>query len=860
LIHVLKDDNVRESTVEAVVSLLWRLSVPKDDIDDDNFLFLTSSDTIETIISTMDSFESIPIREAVCGILANMSMRKDIPTELSQRVFSSMHRFLLKIENIDEGLATCALHAICNMLEKPTIRTYLLSGQRVAKTVLFLMKQFSKSEELVEFGCLAIGHTSRHAQGIKESFTSLGGFDLVRDAFEEFVTTRGDNPSLDVKDASLCAFATLTGCRSGAFAAVSTGLIDIFETLLAVETDRDFAVVLDVIITNSRSCTTNELTIGGPEDTLRHQPHLFSELIENSTEKSDVSSLLQIMLGTGQSSMEIAFGSNEGYASLLSAMTRCANTVNVQEIGCGLLAEIYFHFPYPRDTSAVNTEQGPWTIHHQREALNIIQRAMDSHRDHVNIQYNGCLAVLNLVHPISELDGVSLNRQEMSSVIELSFSIILDCLRTYRTSDDNELQNSGISPGNYQLQVSALDALIIIQGAYPTKESIWSSVDIDVVLVLVGSGSNGVSCRSSAVLVSVLYNYPASSSYIMKCHGAIEKLISSLGSTQDDIEIQVNIYSILYALVTSADFNSAIATLIGQKNNGIHSLCMGLSSHPKNRMIPMTVCKILASIVPYLDTDAISRCWDLMNPPIIEALKTHMEDPEVEAAVLDVLFLFCERDDDIKQILLEEYHIRMIISAMQFSLGSHELQKSGCNLLSLLTDFGSGKEIIGRFEGISTVINALLAHNDSIEVQKRGLVALKNLATASVNKPMLTEMGGVSIVIYSMYIHYRDPQVISTGLSALNNIAVDSVSRSVAQMNDQVLMIAVAAMRRFPMGDLVQKNACFYLKTCSYLPSNVRMMCEKSDELFPLLLQAADNFPELCAERANALVTKIASY
>ena len=150
--------------------------------------------------------------------------------------------------------------------------------------------------------------------------------------------------------------------------------------------------------------------------------------------------------------------------------------------------------------------------------------------------------------------------------------------------------------------------------------------------------------------------------------------------------------------------------------------------------------------------------------------------------------------------------------------------------------------------------------NPSLDVRK-GLVTLKNLALASVNKPMLTEMGGESTVIYSMYIHYRDPQVISTGLSALCNIAVDFISRGVAQMNDQILLIAVAAMQRFSMDELVQKNACFYLKTCSYLPPNtVRMMCGKSDELFPLLLLAADNFPKLCGERANALVINIASY
>ena len=54
------------------------------------------------------------------------------PPELAPKAFLSMYRFLLRIEKIDEGLATCALRAICNMLEKPTNRICLLSDQRVA--------------------------------------------------------------------------------------------------------------------------------------------------------------------------------------------------------------------------------------------------------------------------------------------------------------------------------------------------------------------------------------------------------------------------------------------------------------------------------------------------------------------------------------------------------------------------------------------------------------------------------------------------------------------------------------------------------------------------------------------------------
>ena len=76
-------------------------------------------------------------------------------------------------------------------------------------------------------------------------------------------------------------------------------------------------------------------------------------------------------------------------------------------------------------------------------------------------------------------------------------------------------------------------------------------------------------------------------------------------------------------------------------------------------------------------------------------------------------------------------------------------------------------------------------------------------------------------------------------------------------MNDQVLSIVVAAMRVFPMDELVQKNACFYLKTCSYLPENVRMMSQNSDVLLSLLLQAGDNFPKTCGDRSAVVVTKI---
>jgi len=886
LFRFIEESDARESSIEAAMSLLWRLSVPKDEFDNDD-LFLTTNHAMMTIISSMDLFDSIAIREAGCGTLANMFIRKSFPTELSQQAVSSIYGFILRTESIDEGLATCALHAICNMLEKSIVGTSLLFDERLMEALVFLMKQYPESEELIEFACLIIGRAARHNQEIKESLMTSGAFELVRGAFEEFVISRGDNPSLDVKDASLCAFATLTGCLSGARAAISTGLVEIFDTLLAVETDRDFAVVLNIIITNAKSYASNDGFSTSLEDTLRQQPQMFSELMENTSSDTSATSLISVIVGADQAYLESAFNSDEGLRSFFSAMTRYSNSANVQESGCALIAEIYFHLPYPLND--VDTLQGPWAPLSQREALTIIHRAMKTHFDNVNIQINGCLAILNLLHPVSEPGGNSLDRQAISLVIELSYTAILDCLRIHEP--DVNLQRNGLSAlavsisvaqtedfepwatrivehlssiilqftGNHSIQTLALDAMIIVQEVHPSMKCDHSSSGISALLNLVGSDNSEIAGQSSTVISSLLRNNPELSNQIMECRGTVERLLTTLRTKREELQIQVNIYSILHdVIIFSEDCAVAITQLLDQ-HNGIHILCMGINSHPHNRTIAITLFKILSSIVRYLDKDSLARSRDAIELYLTEGLESHLENSDVVSVILDVLCTCCDRDDHFKKRLLEEARARMIMNTIHLNLGSVDAQSSGCNLLSMLSNFGGGKETIGKYGGISAIVNALLTHNDSTVVQRKGLVALKNLATAPTNKSMINDVGGESSVIYALWIHYRDPELVSIGLSALNNIAVDPVTRSVAKMNDQVLIILVAAMRNFPMDERVQKNACFYLKTCSYLPENVRMMCEQSEDLLPLLLQAGESFPEQCRNRANAVVTKITS-
>ena len=275
-----------------------------------------------------------------------------------------------------------------------------------------------------------------------------------------------------------------------------------------------------------------------------------------STNESDVSFLIQIMSGIDQFSLNIAFAANEGFPVLLEAMTQWENSVTVQEKGCVLLAEIYFHLPYPTD--ATGTVQGPWATQNQREALSCVHRAMDSNRDVLNIQLHGCLAILNLLHPVSETDINSLDRQAMSSIIELSYKVVLECLQTHES--DTNVQINGIAAlavsisvsqvedfeswasrivrqlsyslsqftGNYTIQALALHALIVVQDIHGSMKPEYRSSDIDILLTLVGCDNSEISGRSSTILSSILRNNPETSNQIEDCQDYIERILSCL--------------------------------------------------------------------------------------------------------------------------------------------------------------------------------------------------------------------------------------------------------------------------------------------------------------------------------------------
>lgn len=874
IVDIIRAKDVRPSTVEAGMSLLWKLSVPRDDNDEE--LIPITEDLVQTVVLNMQRFNSEVVIEAGGGIFANFVLRENVSSDEVQLAAGTICHFLSNKEIVDEVLAISCCHTFCNFLSNLSLRGLVVSNSPVMKTVLDLMRQYPESELVVEYGCLAIAQACYDDQKTKEFVVNNGGFDIINRAFRDFVTSRTDAASMEVKDASLCSIASLSGCHVGAQQVMQSGLLDIIEATHAVEVDTDFRMVLSTILTNTRRISANGFA-SGSEGILRQQPALFSQLLQNAGSEEKVASLLQDLRKMGQSSL-LALG-GQGFDTLLSTLSNFRNSKVIQEHGCAILAEAYYHLQPSALDAPVQLPNGSWVIIHTEMAIETIHDAMLGHRGHAGIQNYACCGLSNFLIPIGEqnpsllfswmdhllndvLDAMHMNRADenvQKSGIVLFWTLLIfcgeDCRKRWSLRFLQPVFDSMIQfPTNVELQMVACDVLMALQEDQASLEAMGSTTGVTALLVALETDKTGVAGRASAILSSVLKTVYIASSKLIQVPDAIRKLIFCLTSNESEPQIQINICSALESLINFEDYSVRV-TIAG--SGGLLALCKALNVHGSDVVLTEQACRVLSFVIPLAEQNSFVSMRTFLGNTLVWVLENHIEDPDVEAAVIDALWTCCSQDDYFKHILVNERSLNAIVQAMTLQLGSSELVRSGSSLLWILSGYGHGKQMIGDCGGISVIVNGVLAHNQSTAVLKEGLTALKNLATFPGNSLMIEQADSERLVMYALWIHYRDPQVISISLSALNNIAVDSATRTVSMMKEEILEIVIAVMQRFPTDEQVQKNACFYLKSCSYLDANLRMMSRYSAKLIPLLQKGADTFPRHCKDRAGSTIRKI---
>ena len=890
LTEVIQTEGTNEVVVESALCLLWRLSVFKEEQENKDITLL-SADLVGSVLFAMGRYDkSIIIQEASCGLLANLANMSVFPNESALPAAEAICICLSNPDyGDDEGLATSGTHAICNLLADSARRSEVMRDNRILKVLFRCMSQFPKCEEVQENCCLSIGHACNGDINSKIETVEAGGLELVLAACQNFVITQ-EEPSLEVKDAALCAFATLAGCDPGARKMVETGIADILETLLVVEADEGFKEILQVIIRNTRTGVSSGFKTGFSDD-LKRRPGILAQTLRNADSAETVESLLQDFKAlTGQADIptagKIAPFAEEGFDALLEAMGRYNGSPQIQEDGCYILADLFYRVPISDLQSPAQLLVGTWAWIHTQKAIETVQLAMRNHRRNVGVQDNACLALCNFLAPLCDPQQPnSTDREIVSRWVDGCFKDVLDVMVVL--AGDPQAQISAINlfwtlsfvcnrdtmtrwkervlehifdamkryPTNSNLNLAACDILIALENDVEGLAILGGAKCIAALWATLELGDEEVVGRSTQILSTALTAVDTACSHVLDVPDSIKKLVNCMTIHIGSSDIQYRVCSIMESLVAFEERH--VGSLIGECG-GVKAVGDTLIYHGSDGLIVEMACSALALIIPAVRESVIYSSRTALGNALILALQIHVENPSVSSAVMDVLATLCGQDEYFKRTLLGELSaLEAIIRAMNENLGSAEVQRSGCSLIWIMSGYEQGRQILGEHGGIAAVVNGMLANPDHSGVQKEGLTALKNLATASCNKPLIASVQGEDAVLYALWIHIRDPQVISGAFSALNNIAVDSDTRQVADLKVELWQVILVAMKRFPNEEQVQKNACFLLKSCSYSEHNLELMCRSSDRLTPLLLRAAQTFPEQCRDRAMSVISKM---
>jgi hypothetical protein len=892
MLDIIQTDGVPETVLEAVMSLLCRVSLPKRKGEGELVAIVFPTEFIGVVIAVMNQYESKMLSGACCGFLSNLAMIQ-FPREWAQPSAEAICELLSKaLIQLDEGITVCGSQTLCNLLSDPPLRALIMSNPRAVPVVLECMTRFPECAEVNELCCLSIAHACLDDQSAKAAVVAAGGLENVCAAFHQFVMGVSDKPSMDVKYAVLCGMASLSGCQEGARKITQTGLIEDLDAILAVEIESDIVALLQLIVKNLRTGATNNRP-SGFSDILRQQPGQLPHLLRNA-DSQQAASILQALLNLLTDSdipnaVKLAPFADGGFDAMLDTLNLYSGSSPIQEGGCGILAQVYYRVPLTSLDAPARLPSGSWALIHTKNAIDTIQNAMRGNRGNVVLQEYACCALSNFLTPLccereqsssdkqvvshwvgsslkDVLDAMAVNQNEVQvhiSAIHLFWILSFICnpddlkrwtLRVLQQIFDSMRQ----FPLNRDFNVTACDTLMALQNDAESLEFIGSATGINALMDTIGPEKEEVVVTSSTrILASLLDKVYTASVYIMHNSEAIKKLILCMAANQGNHYIQINICSILESIISMED--DRIRGSIGDYG-GVKAICDALILHGSNEVLVKQACGVLSSIVPACE-NILYKTTVQLDKTLIQTLQLHMENPEVQSTVMDVLSTCCRQDEYFKTIAVSDRNcIGSIIQSMNLHLGSAELQKSGCSLIWVISGFANSKETIGLQGGISAIVNGMLAHSDSTAIQKAGSAALKNLATLPCNKPLIAFVSGEDAVLYALLIHVRDPQVVSGALSALNNIAVDSETGNVSPMKEAVLQVVVIAMKLFSDVEVVQKNACFLLKSCSYSDFNLKLMTRSSEKLIPLLFHAAESFSQACGDRAMSVMSKMEKY
>ena len=335
--------------------------------------------------------------------------------------------------------------------------------------------------------------------------------------------------------------------------------------------------------------------------------------------------------------------------------------------------------------------------------------------------------------------------------------------------------------------------------------------------------------------------------------GVFEALIAAMSKFRNSEGVQ----SESCLLLSEAIQRGSEACIFICAQSGLPVIADALCRYGENEAVAESGCCVLLLALRRCSFDSLSETDTRIL--ITQALVSTMGGGGGETASAGAMDTFIEcvqfDADYFKHMSNHPGAIRAVVTSMNKYPRSQNVQKAGCNFLRILSRDPRKQQIkerIGCEGGVAAIMKSLEFHGHSPAVCSVALSAISRLSMTVTNNAQFEQNGGTSALLQYVEPQMGNPEIVSSLFMALNNIIVESPeSRSVAAVDEAMIQVLDASMRRFPREEKVQKTACKLLSSCSYRPSNLEVMRLFSQSIVPLLTRAADVFPESCWEASN---------
>ena len=281
-----------------------------------------------------------------------------------------------------------------------------------------------------------------------------------------------------------------------------------------------------------------------------------------------------------------------------------------------------------------------------------------------------------------------------------------------------------------------------------------------------------------------------------------------------------------------------------------------LERFPGRTSIVRSTCRALIGLLPYIQEDNLWRKHKPLCACIEEALRAIRGNCSIaEEAVVDAWFHLCNEHDVFRFEMSS--NLPILFDSMRENMHNMVLNGRACQIIDLTARFQGASFAKDHPHCVEYLVNSSLHPSASTRHVVRTLTTLTFIAGTSGFCETLSHQSVEENILRVAQTHVCDPTILAKTMDVLSNAAVASRFDPALLLSDSVFQFILWSMANYTCDKKIQSSACRLLY--NHLAADIARqhqskMSLDNDTLTPLLLSAAEQFPELCGQRAQFIL------